>query len=435
MAMDVKRDPAILRRKKIRRTILWSIAGIAVIVVSAAVMKLKPAAPSVPFNTLYFGVVKRGSMVREVRGAGTLVPEEIRWITSTASGRVAKIVLKPGAEVKAGTVIVELTNPDLEMAVANARVQLNSAKASLAKASSDLDQQIAAQQNALANARSQSAVTKAKLDADETLNKQGIVADLTVQSDRAANDQAQSQATLSQQTLETMKANKENTLAPQHSAVDLAQANYDQAARQLEDLHVKSAMDGQLQLLAPNIEEGAQVGAGSNIARVSDPTHLKAEIRISETQTKDLRPLQKAAIDTRNGIVKGHVERIDPASSGGTVGVDVTIDEALPPGARPDLSVDGTIELERLENVLYVEHPTTGTENTTVGLFKVLPNSGETTIGVQQEAGHEAVQTSVKLGRQSVQYIEVVEGLKEGDHVCLSDMSQYDGYDRIKISG
>jgi HlyD family secretion protein len=435
--MDVKRDPAILKRKRIRRTIIWSLVGVAVIVVSAAVMRLRPAAPSVAFNTLWFGVVKRGPMVREVRGAGTLVPEDIRWITSTASGRVAKIVLRPGmnTQVKPGTIIVELTNPDLEQQGNNAKVQVKSAEATYANAVSNLEQSISAQKNTIANGKSQMDVLKSKLDADKKLQAQGIVADLQVSQDQASFDQAQGGWMLAQQTLETMEKNKESTLGPQKAAVELAKANLDTIQRQLDELHVRSSMSGRLQLLAPNIEEGAQVGAGTNIARVSDPARLKAQIRISETQTKDLALGQKASIDTRSGIVKGHVSNIDPASAGGTVGVDVTIDEPLPAGARPDLSVDGTIELQRLENVLFVEHPTSGTENSTVGLFKVLPNSGESTIGPQQEAGHEAVSTSVKFGRTSVAYIEVIEGLKEGDHVVLSDMSQYDGYDRIKISG
>ena len=434
MAMDVKRDPAILRKKKIRRTIIWSFVGVLVIVVSAAVMQLKPAAPSVAYNTLWFGVVKRGPMVREVRGAGQLVPEDIRWITSTTSGRVHRILLRPGAQVKEGTVIVELKNPDLEMNMANAKVSLKSSQAQLANAVSSLDTQISTQKNQVADRKSQMDVAEATLKANQSLKEQGIVSPLTVQGDQARFDQAKNAWKLAQETLASMEANRDSTLAPQRAAVELQQANYDTVARQMADLQVKSSMSGQLQILGQNIEEGAQIGANANVARVSNPTHLKAQIRISETQTRDLSIGQKATIDTRNGLVKGHVSRIDPAATGGTVGVDVTIDDALPIGARPDQSVDGTIELERLENVLYVEHPTSGTENSTVGLFKVMPNSGESLIGPQQEAGHEAVQTSVKFGRSSVQYIEVVDGLKEGDHVVLSDMSQYDGYDRIKIS-
>lgn len=435
MAMDVKRDPAILRKKKIRRTIIWSFVGVLVIVVSAAVMRLKPAAPSVAYNTLWFGTVKRGPMVREVRGAGQLTPEDIRWVTATTSGRVQRIVLRPGAQVKEGTVIVEMTNPDIEQAVKNAKVQMESATAQLAKSTSDLEQSILTQQTALANAKAQANIAKARLDADLKLKAEGITSELTVQTDQVNYDTAKNSVDLAQQALDNAKTNRDLTLSPQRASLDIAKAAYQTAMRQLDDLHVKAPMGGQLQMLAANIEEGAQIGPGGQIARVSNPSRLKAQIRISETQTRDLAVGQKAEIDTRPVKVKGHVSRIDPASTGGTVGVDVTLDDPLPPGARPDLNVDGTIELQRLENVLFVEHPTSGTENSTVGLFKVLPNSGESVVTQQQATGHEAMQSSVKFGRSSVSYIEVVEGLKEGDLVILSDMAQYDSYDRIKISG
>jgi len=432
--MDVKRDPAILRKKKIRRTIVWSFVGLVVIMVSAAVMQLKPAAPSVAYNTLWFGTVKRGPMVREVRGAGTLVPEDIRWITATTTGRVSKIVLRPGAQVKEGTIILEMTNPDLEQAVKNAKVQLDSATAQLASSTSSLEQQILSQANSVASAKSNMEIAEVTLQSNKELQTQGIASALTVRRDQANYDQAKGAHSVAQQALDSAKSNRELTLAPQRAAVDIAKAAYETAKRQLDDLHVKSSMSGQLQMLAANVEEGAQIGGGAQLARVSNPSRLKAQIRISETQTKDLAIGQKAEIDTRNGKVKGHVSRIDPASLGGTVGVDVTIDDPLPPSARPDLSIDGTIELQRLENVLYVEHPTSGTENSTVGLFKVVANSGESVVAQQQAAGHEATLTPVKFGRSSVSYIEVVEGLKEGDLVILSDMAQYDGYDRIKIS-
>jgi HlyD family secretion protein len=433
--MDVKRDPAILRKKKIRRTIIWSFVGLLVIVVSAAVMRLKPAAPSVAYNTLWFGTVKRGPMVREVRGAGVLTPEDIRWVTATTSGRVHRIILRPGAQVKEGTVIVEMTNPDLEQALKNAKVQMDSAAAQLAKSTSDLEQSILSQQTALTNAKAQQEIAKARLDADKELFKAGITSDLTVRTDQANFDAAKGAVDLAQQALDNAKSNRDLTLSPQRASLDIAKANHETARRQIDDLHVKSPMSGQLQMLAANIEEGAQIGAGGQIARVSNPTRLKAQVRISETQTRDLAIGQKAEIDTRPVKVRGHVSRIDPAATGGTVGVDITLDDELPPGARPDLNVDGTIELQRLENVLYVEHPTSGTENSTVGLFKVLANSGESVVTQQQATGHEAIQTSVKFGRSSVSYMEVVEGLKEGDLVILSDMAQYDGYDRIKISG
>jgi HlyD family secretion protein len=298
----------------------------------------------------------------------------------------------------------------------------------------DLDQSILVQQNAVTMAQANTEMAKARLDADKELRSQGIASELTVRQDQVAYDAARITADQAQKALDNAKNNRELTLAPQRAAVDIAKAAYETAKRQLDDLQVKSPMSGQLQILGQNIEEGAQVGGGAQVARVSNPTRLKAQIRISETQTKDLAIGQKAVIDMRPDKIKGHVSRIDPASSGGTVGVDVTIDDALPAAARPDLSIDGTVELQRLENVLYVEHPTSGTENSTVGLFKVIPNSGEGVVAQQQAAGHEALQMPVKFGRSSVSYIEVVEGLKEGDLVILSDMAQYDGYDRIKIS-
>jgi HlyD family secretion protein len=429
--MDVKRDPAILRKKRIRQAILWSLVGVALIVVSAFVARLRPAAPSVPWNTLWFGTVKRGPMVREVRGAGTLVPEEIRWVSAMASGRVEKIVLRPGAQVKPGTVIVELSNPDLLQQVNNAELQWKSAKAQLENAKANARSQRLSQEAALSNARSQYNVAQSNLEANQKLFEQGLVADLTIKQLQAAVNQAKNSQDLAQKQLEISAENEQSQLAPQEAAVNQQKVGFDLVSRQLEALHVKSTMSGQLQLVS--VEEGQQVGPGLNLARVSDPTHLKAQIRISETQTKDLAVGQAADVDTRNGHVKGHVTRIDPASQGGTVGVDVMLDEALPPGARPDLSVDGTIELQRLENILYVEHPSFGQEDQTAGLFKVLPN-GPGPVVAGQEAGHEAVQTSVKFGRGSVQYIEVKEGLKEGDRVILSDMSQYDRYDRVKVN-
>jgi len=374
-------------------------------------------------------------MVREVRGAGVLTPEDIRWVTATTSGRVSRIVLRPGAQVKEGTVILELTNPDIEQAVKNAKVQMESAAAQLANSTSNLDQQILSQKNSVASAKSQMELAKVTLEADQGLLKQGIQSSLVVQRDQVAFDSATGTYNVANQALDNLLKNREQNLAPQKAAVDIARAAYETALRQMDDLHVKAPMSGQLQVLGQNVEEGAQIGAGAQLARVSNPSRLKAQIRISETQTRDLAVDQKAEIDTRPIKVKGVVSRIDPASQGGTVGVDVTLEGALPPGARPDLSVDGTIELQRLENVLYVEHRTSGTENSTVGLFKVLANSGESVVTQQTATGHEAVQTSVKFGRSSVSYMEVVEGLKEGDLVILSDMAQYDGYDRIKISG
>jgi HlyD family secretion protein len=417
--MDVQRDPAILKRKKLRRSLL-AVAGVAVIIaVSVAVSQLEPAAPSVPQSTVYFGVVKRGPMVREVRGAGNLVPEDIRWITTTATGRVERLVIRPGASVQPGTVILELSNPELRQQVTDADLAVKAASATLENARSNLTINRLQLENAVADAKGAHDLAQRDLEANKILYEQGIVADLTIKQKEAAVNQARNRLDLAQKQLDGAIQNEKSQIAPQQAAVSQAQSRLDQLQRQLDDLQVRSDMSGVLQVV--NAEVGQQVGPGTNLARVSDPTRLKAEIRISETLTRDLAIGQLAQVDTRNGVVKGHVTRIDPASQQGTVGVDVTLDEPLPQGARPDQSVDGVIELERLENVLFVESPTFGQEDATISLFKMLPNN-------------DAVRTAVKLGKRSVRFVEVVDGLAEGDRVILSDMSAYEDHDRVRVN-
>ena len=418
--MDVKRDPAILKRKKIRQAIILGLAAIGVVVISVAVSRLRPAAPSIAEGTLWFGTVRRGPMVREVRGAGTLVPEEIQWIPARTSGRVETIVLRPGAQLKVGTVILILTNPELEQQAKNAELDWKTAQANLVNQRAQLNTARVQQTMSVANAQSDYNVALSDLEGNKQLNAQGIIAEAQIKQKQATVDRAKNALELARKTLENAIETESSQLAPLEASVNQRRAQYDQLLRQLDDLKVKSPMNGQLQLV--QVERGQQVAPGGNLARVSDPTRLKAEIRISETQTRDLAIGLPADVDTRNGHVKGHVSRIDPASQGGTVGVDVTLDEVtLPAGARPDLSVDGTIELERLQNVLFVENPSFGQENGAVSLFKV-------------GADREAVRTPVKLGRRSVQFVEIVDGLKEGDRVVLSDMSQYDAFDRIRIN-
>jgi HlyD family secretion protein len=418
--MDVQRDPAILRRRKIRRTILLALAAVAVIVISVAVSRLKPAAPTISNadSTLWFGTVRRGEFNREVRGAGTLIPEEIRWIPATTSGRVETIVLRPGAEVKPGTVILELSNPDLQQSVKAADLDWKTAVAQLANQKATLATTHLQLQMAVSNAQSDYAVAQSELDSNKKLEAEGLVAEFTIRQKEAAVARAKNTLELAEQQLKSATDNESLQLAPNEAAVNQRKAEFDRLQQQLEDLRVKSTMSGQLQLVS--VEVGQQVGPGTNLARVSDPSRLKAVVRISETQTRDLAIGLKTDIDTRNGHVPGHVSRIDPASEGGTVGVDVTLDGPLPAGARPDLSVDGTIELERLQNVLFVESPAFGQENSTISLFKVLPN-------------REAERVPVKLGRRSVQFVEVVDGLREGDKVILSDMAQYDQFNRVRL--
>jgi HlyD family secretion protein len=417
--MDVQRDPAILKRKKLRR-VLFGIGAVGVIIaVSVAVSQLEQAAPTVSGSAVYFGTVKRGPFVREVRGSGTLVPEDIRIITTTATGRVARLVLQAGASVKPGTVILELTNPDLKQQVADADLAVKAALAQLEGARSNLKTTRMQQELSVNDAQGSYDLAVADLDAYKQLLKQGLAAEFTVKQKEATVAIAKNRLDLAKKQLESAIETEKTQLAPQEASVSAAKARYDQLARQLDDLNVKSDMTGLLQLVS--VEVGQQVGPGTQLARVSDPNRLKATVRVSETQTRDLALGQLAKIDTRSGVVNGKVSRVDPASVGGMVGVDITIDGPLPQGSRPDQSVDGTIELQRLDNVLFVESPTFGQENTTIQLFKVMPNN-------------EAHRVAVKIGRRSVSFVEVVEGLNEGDRVILSDMQAYDGTDRVRIN-
>ncbi len=418
--MDVQRDPAILRRKKTRQIILAGVGVLVIAAVSVLVARLKPAAPLVPAGVPWIGTVKRGEMIRNVRGSGTLVPEDIRWITLTTAGRVENLVLRAGAAVTPTSVILVLSNPDLKQSAANAELAWKSAIAQFENQKVSVQQQVLTQQNAVKDAEAQVALAQATLDANQQLAKEGIVSELDIKKYQVALDTNQNKLTLAQQQLQNTRDTQTSQLAPQEAAMNQAKAAYDAYERQLEDLRVKAGMTGVLQVVP--VERGAQVASGTNLARVADPRVLKAVLRIPETQTKDLALGQPADIDTRNGTpLKGHVTRIDPASEGGTVGVDVALDDPLHPGDRPDLSVDGTIELQRLTNVVYMERPTFGQENAPATIFKLTPD------------GSEAVRTKITLGRAAVTTIEVRSGLAPGDQVILSDMSQYDAYDRVRL--
>jgi HlyD family secretion protein len=333
---------------------------------------------------------------------------------------VERIVIHPGATVKPGTLILELSNPDLHQQVADAKLSWSAAEARLKLVRANLETQRAREESNVANARSQFNVAQSELEAQKQLAAQGLVAELEIKRRQAQLDQARNTLEMAIKQRDSTIATEESQLAPDSVAATTQKARYEQLAQQLEDLQVKSTMSGTLQLV--NVEVGQSVGANTNLARVSDPTRLKANVRISETQGKDLAIGLPARVDTRQGIVRGFVSRIDPSATGGTIGVDVSIEDELPAGARPDLSVDGTIELQKLEDVLYVESPTFGQEGGKIMLFKVLPN-------------RDAVRTQVTLGKRSVQFVEVVSGLEVGDQVVLSDMSQYDGHDKIRITG
>jgi HlyD family secretion protein len=418
--VDIARPESVKRKKKVRRIVYGAAALVAIALITLAVSRLKPAAPSVERATVWIDTVKRGPMTRQVRGSGTLIPEDIRWIPATTQGRVERILLRPGAEVKPDTVILEMSNPDLQQSVKDAQLAFQSAEAAFLNKKADLQSQYLSQQAEAATIEANYSQAKLDLEANEELQKDGLVSSLTLNLKKTqASDQA-NRLKIAQQRLKMTEEGLKSQLAPQEAEVNQKRAAYELSMRKLDDLRVKAGMTGVLQLVS--VERGAQVSPGEKLVRVADPTNLKAEVRIAETQTKDLRLGQFAEIDTRNGIVQGKVARIDPASTNGTVGVDVILDGALPPGARPDLSVDGTIRIEKLDNVVFVGRPAFGQDEGTVSMFKLLPTG-------------EAVRTNVKLGRSSVNTIEIKEGLSPGDQVVLSDMSNYDQFDRIQIKG
>lgn len=418
--VDIARSADVKRKKKIRRVIYVGAFLVVIAAISVGVSKLKPAAPSVDRATVWIDTVKRGSMLRQVRGSGTLVPEEIRWIPATTQGRVERLVLRPGAVVHPDTVILELSNPELQQAVKEAELAYQSAQAAFVNRKQELQSALLAQQSEVAGIQASYNNAALNLEAQLKLYEDALVSQIQLKQSQSAAGELENRLKIAKQRLDLQTAGLNSQLAPQEAEVDQKRAAYELRRHQLDDLKVKAGMEGVLQVVP--VERGAQVGPGTNLARVADPTNLKAELRIAETQTKDIRIGQSAEVDTRNGIVKGRVARIDPAAEGGTVGVDVILEGALPSGARPDLSVDGTIQLERLDNVIYVGRPAFGQENSTVGLFKLTPDG-------------EAIRTNVKLGRSSVNQIEILEGLQPGDQVILSDMSAQDSYDRIRIAG
>ncbi len=418
--VDIAR-PSQARKKKIRRALYGAAALAVIILITVGVSRLKPAAPSVERATVWIDTVKRGPMLRQVRGSGTLVPEEIRWIPATTQGRVERLLLRPGATVRPETVILELSNPELEQSVKEAQLAYQSAQAAYQNRKTELESQLLNQQADVATIEASYKDAALTLEANEQLFKDGLVSQIQLKQFQSRAEELKNRLSIGKKRLEMQTAGIKSQLAPQEADVDQRRAAYELRVRQLDDLKVKAGMSGVLQEVP--VERGAQVAPGANLARVADPTNLKAELRIAETQTKDIRIGQYAEVDTRQGTVRGKVARIDPKSTGGTVGVDVILSDPLPPGARPDLSVDGTIQLEKLDNVIYVGRPAFGQENSSVGLFKLNPETGE------------AIRTTVKLGRTSVSQIEILEGLQPGDQVILSDMSAQDAFDRIQITG
>ena len=416
--MDIAR-PDLARKKKLRHSLYTVAALTAVAVITVGVSRLEPAAPQVDRDTIYLDTVQRGPMVRQVRGTGTLVPEQIRWIPATTDGAVERIVIRPGALVTPDTVIVELSNPELEQTTLEARLNLDAAEARYSNRQVEVERELLNQRAVLATIEAQLKTARLQADADEQLFGQGLVSSLELQKSRAAVQEYDTRFRIERERLQMATDTVEAQLAVEQAEVDRLRTLYELRRQQVADLRVRAGMPGVLQQVP--LEEGQRINTGTNLARVGDPAVLKAELRIAETQAKDVQIGQTAAIDTRNGVVAGHVTRIDPAVENGTVTVDVALDGELPRGARPDLTVDGTVELERMDDILFVGRPVFGQEESVVSLFRV------------EEDGTHASRTRVSLGRASVNTIEVLEGLEPGDRVVLSDMSTWDQFDRVRI--
>jgi len=417
--VDIAR-PSNLRRKRIRQGIYAFVAIVVVVGVSVGLSRLKPAAPTVEAATLWPDTVKRGPMIRKVQGLGTLVPEDTRWISTTTTGRVEKILLRPGTPVNPDSVILELSNPQLEQEVQDAELRLQSTEAQLKNLKVQMSNDLLQQRASTASVQADYSRAQMDLEMKQTLAKDQLVSAQQLKESQINAEQLKLRAQIAQEQLASRAESSSAQLAVQQSNVDQARALLQLKQRQRDELKVRAGVSGMLQAIPVEIEIGKQVGPGVDLARVADPSHLKAQIKISETQAKDIQIGQRAEIDTRSGIVPGKVTRIDPSVQNGTRTVDVSLEGELPRGAVPDLSVDGTIELERLPDVLYMGRPAFGQEQSTVGIFKV-------------DADGTASRVTVKLGKNSVNSVEILSGLNVGDKVILSDMSAWDAFERIKL--
>jgi HlyD family secretion protein len=415
--MDKPRTDQSQRHRK--RWMLAAALALGLAGVTVVLARLKPAAPAVDRNLVVIETVKRGPILRQVRGIGTLVPEDISWITARTSGHVTRIVLRPGAIVKPDDIILVLDNPEVRQDAVDADSQLRAAEAEVLNSRAQLESSVLAAEAAAADARAEYEQSRLKAEVNDKLFKNGLVSELELQLSKVTAEQAATRNTLEQKRFEFTRHSITPQLAVKQADVERFRAQARLRHEELEALNVHAGMAGVLQVLP--VEVGAQVASGANLARVADPSRLKAVIRVAETQVKDIQLGQSASIDTRNGVVGGLVARIDPSVRDGTVTVDVTLTETLPRGARPDLSVEGTIELERLSSVVFIGRPAFGEEKSKVRMFKLAPQ------------GDEAARTTVELGRSSINTVEIVSGLSPGDKVILSDMSEWDESDRIRL--
>ena len=420
--MDIKRAP----KSKRNQYIAWAAGLVGVVAVSLGISKLKPAAPSVERATLWVDVVKQGELLREVRAAGTLVPEHMRIIAAVTAGRIEQLPVRPGVTVNPGTVLVEMSNTDVQLQALQAEQSLTQARSGLANLKTSLQQQRLTQEGAIAQLRTQLDAANRRLKEIEGLAAKNLASQFEISSARETARELQTRFEIEQKRLAEMNRSESEQIALNEEQVQRLTEIVREQMNRVRSMRVVAGENGVLQTLGPNgvqLELGQWVNPGMELARVARPGALKAVIRVPETQARDIAVGQKATVDTRNGIVPGHVMRIDPTSTQGTVIVEVAIDGELPRGARADMSVDGTIEIERLPNVMYVGRPAYGSPESSVGLFKLTEDGGEAEL------------VTVKLGRSSVNYIEVAPGanLAVGDSVIISDMSNWDSQTRIRI--
>ncbi len=417
--MDIARV-GVAQQKRRRLRLVAGGAAVLLALVTVGLARLKPAAPSVDRSTVWIGRVERGEMLRQVRGSGTLVPEEIRWIPAATSGRVERRLLEPGAVVDADSVILALSNPQVEQETVDAESQVHIAEAGLTNLRAQLENQLISFKVEVARIDSEAEQAELQKEANEELAKKGLISSVELKLTRAQASSLATRAELERQRVEVFARSITAQVAAQQAEVEQRRAMHGLRRRMLDSLTVRAGSAGVLQDVT--VEVGQQVTPGMNLARVAEPSHLMARVRVPATQARDVTIGLDATVDVRSGVIPAKVARIDPAVREGTVTVDLSLVGELPRGARPDLNVDGTIELERLEDVVFVGRPAFGQEGATVGLFRIEPD------------GSHASRVQVMLGRTSVNTIEVVKGLEPGDDVILSDTSRFDDYDRIRLN-
>ena len=420
--MDIVRPD--IKRKKLRRNAIW--IAVAVVVLGGAafgVSRLKPAIPTVDASVIYPGTVKRGNFIRQVRGLGTLVPREdsIQLIPAQTDATVVRIRVLPGAKVQPDTIVMDLADPQLQQLLLNAQSQLKQAEADYKSTNATLQSSLMDKRTAAAAVDASYAQDSLQAQTDKQLYQLGVISGLAYNKSKSTADQLDTQQQLSKEQIAINQKAIEVQLASAQTKVDQARDLLDLYQKEEDALEVRAGISGVLLPLATPLQVGQHVTAGTSVAEVVQPDKLKAALQIPETQAHGIQLGQPAEVDTHNGVVPGHVTRIDPSAMNGTRTVDVTLDGPLPPGAVPQLSVDGTIDLERLHDVLYVDRPAFGNENSTISLFRIDPN------------GKTATRVQVKVGEASVSYMQVLDGLKEGDRVILSDMSRYDNTDQVRM--